>query len=161
MRQDSFGASVMVRCEVRLRMRVARPIARGRNRLSVGPSSATTEWIRSSSPTSSWLFSALEIADSSSLLQAFAAPRDVRARIARAWGTSLPRMWSQTSRALRAEVRTYLAWARTSTPGSAAGRRPLRPRDAARAAGFDGASGCLDGLSFGFLAAGFFAAGLD
>ena len=36
--------SVMVRCEVRLRIRVARPMARGRNRLSVGPSSA---WPRS------------------------------------------------------------------------------------------------------------------
>src|SRR3954469_12521000 len=100
------------------------------------------------------------MADSSSLLQALAAPRGVKARMARASATSLPRMWSQTRRALRAEVRTYLAWARTSTAGSAAGRRPLRPRDAARAAGFDGASGCLfDGLSF-LAAAGFLAFGL-
>src|SRR3954454_20033929 len=113
----------MDRCEVRLRIRVARPMARGRKRLSVGPSSAWTSRMRSSSPTSSWLCSALATADSSSLLQALAAPRGVNARIARASLTSLPRMWSHTRRALRADVRTYLAWARTVTPAGAGVRR--------------------------------------
>src|SRR3954452_17575269 len=90
--RDSFGVSVMVRCEVRLRMRVARPMARGRYRLSVGPSSAWTATMRRSSPTSSWLCSAFAIADSSSFSHGFAAARGVYARIARASTTSLPRM---------------------------------------------------------------------
>src|SRR5947209_14226216 len=89
-------------------------MARGRNRLIVGPSSAWTVLTYRSSPTSSWLFSALAIADSSSLLQSRATARGVWARIARASITVLPRMWSQTSRALRAEERTYFAWARTT-----------------------------------------------
>ncbi len=63
-----------------------------------------------------------------------ATPRGVKARMARASATSLPRMWSQTSRALRAEVRTYLAWARDEHAparlrrggGAAAGRRLRR-----------------------------------
>ena len=58
---------------MRLRIRVARPMARGRKRLSVGPSSACTAAIRSSSPTSSWLCSALATADSSSLSHGLAA----------------------------------------------------------------------------------------
>src|SRR5215207_3906410 len=105
-------------------------MARGRNRLSVGPSSAYTAAMRRSSPTSSWLCSALATADSSSFAQSFAAARGVKARMARASATSLPRMWSQTSRALRADVRTYLAWARTSTP---TGASRLRRRDGAGA----------------------------
>src|SRR6185312_14749127 len=88
----SFGVSVIVRWLVSLRMRVARPMARGRNRLSVGPSSALTANTRSSSPISSWLCSALAIADSSSLLQSRATARGVCARIARASCTDLPRM---------------------------------------------------------------------
>src|SRR6185503_17852183 len=141
----SFGVSVIVRWLVRLRMRVARPMARGRNRLSVGPSSAVTANTNRSSPISSWLCSALAIADSSTLLQSRATARGVCARIARASCTDLPRMWSHTRRALRAEVRTYLAWARTSTvspsrragarragaasvAGSSAAPRPRRPR---------------------------------
>ena len=44
-------------------------LARGRNRLIVGPSSAVTAFTYRSSPTSSWLCSALATADSSSLLQ--------------------------------------------------------------------------------------------
>src|SRR3954452_21827264 len=123
----------MVRCEVRLRIRVARPMARGRKRLSVGPSSACTDSIRSSSPTSSWLCSALATADSSSFSHGLAAPRGVNARIARASTTSLPRMWSHTSRALRADVRTYLACARTRIPGSGR-RRRSRLRGCASAA---------------------------
>ena len=88
----SFGVKVIVRWDVRLRIRVARPIARGRYRLSVGPSSAWIEAIFSSSPTSSWLCSALAIADSRSFSHGLAAPRGVKDRIARACSTSLPRM---------------------------------------------------------------------
>src|SRR4051794_19561981 len=88
----SIGVSWMVRWLVRLRMRVARPMARGRKRLIVGPGSANTAWILRSSPTRSWLFSALATADSSSLLQASAADRVWKARIDRASATVLPRM---------------------------------------------------------------------
>ena len=57
--------------------------------------------------------------------------RGVSARIARASSTDLPRMWSQTRRALRAEVRTYLACARTS--GARARRDGARGRGGAAA----------------------------
>src|SRR5437588_11389481 len=81
------------------------------------------------------------MADSSSLLQSRAAARGAKSRIARASSTDLPRMWSQTRRALRADERTYLAWARTTggaTSGSEA-PRPVRvradaPREPPRAA---------------------------
>ena len=53
---------------VRLRMRDARPMARGRKRLRVGPSSAVTDKIRRSSPSSSWLCSALATAELEQLL---------------------------------------------------------------------------------------------
>ncbi len=62
---------------MRLRILVARPIARGRNRLIVGPSSAWTALTYRSSPTSSWLCSAFATADSSSLLQSCATARGV------------------------------------------------------------------------------------
>ena len=114
--------SVIVRWLVRLRMRVARPMARGRNRFSVGPSSAYTAWIFRSSPLRSWLFSALATADSSSLRQSSATERGEKARIARASSTLLPLMWSVMSRALRGELRTNFAVARTVTSGSASRR---------------------------------------
>src|SRR5213595_8374 len=101
-------------------------MARGRNLRMVGPSSACTALTYRSSPTSSWLFSALATAESSSLLQSRAIARGVRARIARASSTDLPRMWSHTSRALRAEDRTYLAWARTTGAGRFGSRRDRR-----------------------------------
>src|SRR5436305_8191212 len=97
----SLGVSKIVRWLVRLRILVARPIARGLNRLIVGPSSAVIDLTYRSSPTSSWLFSALATADSSSLLQSRATVRGVWERIARASSTVLPRMWSQPSLALR------------------------------------------------------------
>jgi hypothetical protein len=52
---------------VRLWIGVARPWARGRNRFKVGPSSTVIEATRISSPIRSWLFSALEAAESISL----------------------------------------------------------------------------------------------
>src|SRR5687768_9779311 len=92
--------------------------------------------MRRSSPTSSWLCSALATADSSSLSHGFAAARGVKARIERASATSLPRMWSQTRRALRAEVRTYFAFAWTRIPGSGRRRR-------SRLAGLEATASCV------------------
>src|SRR5579875_2550547 len=148
----SFGVSKIVRWLVRFRIRVARPIARGRKRLIVGPSSACAALTTRSSPTSSWLCSALATADSSSLLQSRAIALGVTARIARASSTDLPRMWSHTSRALRALERTYFACARTTGAGSP-GCRPPRPRrrrgvEAARAvSSATGVSSTLSELS--------------
>src|SRR3954468_18392219 len=122
-------------------MRVARPIARGRKRLSVGPSSAVMAWMRRSSPTSSWLCSALATADSSSLLQSRATERGVCARIARASCTALPRTWSATRRDLRAEDRTYLAVAPTTTRPSARRGAAARRGRGAGAGGGGGAGG--------------------
>ena len=48
-----LGVSKIVRWLVRLRILVARPSARGRKRLIVGPSSAWTAFTYKSSPTSS------------------------------------------------------------------------------------------------------------
>ena len=114
---------------MRLRMRVARPMARGRKRLSVGPSSAVTARMRSSSPIE--LVVVLGVGDRGleQLAPVARRPRGAcDARIARASSTDLPRMWSQTRRALRADVRTYLACARTT---GAARRRVLGARGAA------------------------------
>src|SRR5262249_24811801 len=88
--QYSLGVSPIVKWEVRLRIGVARPMARGRKRLSVGPSSAVTNAMRRSSPTNSWLCSALATADSKSLVQSRATWRGVCARIARASSTDFP-----------------------------------------------------------------------
>src|SRR5205823_11232661 len=60
-------STVMVMWQVRLRIRYARPCARGRNRLSVGPSSTYASATRSESGSSRSLFSALAIALASTL----------------------------------------------------------------------------------------------
>src|SRR5699024_9028730 len=52
---------------VRLRMRVPRPLARALNRFRVGPSSTMMVVTYSSSTSAPWLFSALAIADSTTL----------------------------------------------------------------------------------------------
>ena len=57
----------MVMWQVRLRMRYARPCARGRNRFSVGPSSTNASLTSSESGSSRSLFSALAIALASTL----------------------------------------------------------------------------------------------
>src|SRR6185369_8901124 len=85
-------------------------------------------------------------ADSSTLLQSRATARGVNARIARASSTDLPRMWSQTRRALRAELLTYLACARTRT-----GR--AWPSWSAAAALLAGASSAAVALALGALLA--------
>src|SRR5213075_2809420 len=78
----SLGSSPIERCDVRLRIFVARPMARGRKRFSVGPSSAVTNAMRRSPSSNEWFSAALATADSSSLLQASATWRLVWTRIA-------------------------------------------------------------------------------
>ena len=92
--------------QVRLRIRFTRPRARGRQRLSVGPSSATA--VRTNRSSTSWplLFSALAIADASTLPASRAAALVWKARMVVASAADLPRMCSSTRRALRADVRT-------------------------------------------------------
>ena len=69
---------------VRLSIRVARPRARARQRLIVGPSSTVICEMRMSSAMRSWLFSALAAAESSSLAMLRAAPRGSQSRMASA-----------------------------------------------------------------------------
>ena len=53
----------IVMWQVRLLMRVARPLALGRNRRIVGPSSTVTRTTTSSRASRPWLWSALAMAD--------------------------------------------------------------------------------------------------
>ena len=86
--------------QVRLRMRVARPRARGRHRLIVVPSSAKQAETNSSSGSSSSLCSALATAERSSLPTRMAASRSVKRRMSSASPTGLSRIRSSTSRTL-------------------------------------------------------------
>src|SRR3954471_21268407 len=61
-----------------------------------------------------WFASALATAERSTFSTSRAAARWVKASTVRASGTLRPRMWSATSRALRGDIRTHLATARTS-----------------------------------------------
>ena len=91
---------------VRLLIGVARPSARGRNRRRVGPSSTVISTTFISSAIRSWLFSALEAADSISLRMSTAAPRGENSSSARARSMCRPRTWLAMSRALRGGIRT-------------------------------------------------------
>src|SRR5918911_3162972 len=118
-------------------MRVARPSARGRNRLSVGPSSIHARVTTSSSAGRPRLCSALAIADSRTLPIGVAAPRWVNLSTRRASSTWRPRMRFTTRRALVGEIRTKLAEARASCASGAirvAMTLLLHPRSAFRAA---------------------------
>ena len=120
-------ATTTVMWHVRLRMRVARPRARGRKRRSVGPSSAKQASTNSSSASCSSLCTALATALARTLRMSLATSRVVNCRISSARRTSRPRIRSRTSRALDAEPRRYLAVA--LVPGGR--RRPAtRPRSA-------------------------------
>jgi hypothetical protein len=99
---------------MRLRICAARPRARGRQRLIVGPSSTYTVFTTRSSPIRLWFASALATAERRSLSISRAAARSLNASIVRASGTVRPRMCSTTSRALRGVIRTHFAAARTS-----------------------------------------------
>ena len=94
---------------VRLRIRYARPWARGRIRLAVGPSSAwmvATTRVAGSSPS---LFWALAAALAITLATGSLAPWGAQGRMSSASVTDLPRTRSITRRALDAEMRTKRA----------------------------------------------------
>src|SRR2546421_10879488 len=91
-------------------MKKARPIARGCTRFSEGPPSAMACTTRRSSRLRTWwLCSAFATAERSTFSMRRAAARGVYSRVARASPTDLPRIWSRTSRAFRAETRTNRA----------------------------------------------------
>ena len=96
---------------VRFLIGVARPIAAGVKRLRVGPS-FTTAYLTRSWSTSSAVFSrsarcsAFATADLSTLWICFAANFFENRRMAYAWGTACPRIWSITRRIFRADWRT-------------------------------------------------------
>jgi len=97
--------------QVRFMIRAYRPRARGRPRLSVGPSSANAVETRRSSPFQcrSGRDSAFAIAELSTFSTSRATARFENARIVSASGTERPRIRSVTSRALRALECTHLA----------------------------------------------------
>src|SRR6267142_5349984 len=91
-------------------MKKARPIARGCTRFSDGPPSAMACTTRRSSRLRTWwLCSAFATAERSTFSMRRAAARGVYSRVARASPTDLPRIWSRTRRAFRAETRTNRA----------------------------------------------------
>src|SRR5687768_8467817 len=96
-------------------MKKARPIARGCTRFMEGPPSATACTTRRSSRLRIWkLCSALATAERSTFSMSRAAARGVNSRVARASPTGRLRIWSRTSRALRADTRTKRARATAS-----------------------------------------------
>ncbi len=110
--------SRIVMCAVRLRIRIARPRARGCQRFIVTPSSANASSTTRDSSSSPWLLTAFAIAESSTRRMSSAAWRVANRSWTRASATGRPRTCSSTIRALRADVRTHLAWARTSPVSS-------------------------------------------
>ena len=123
-RSSLSRATTTVMWHVRLRMRVARPRARGRKRRSVGPSSAKQARTNSSSASCSSLCTALATALASTLRMSWATSRVVNCRISSARRTSRPRIRSRTSRALEAEPRRYLAVALVIGRSSSINRAP-------------------------------------
>src|SRR2546426_662231 len=95
----------------RFKIGVARPIAAWVKRLRVGPSFTTAYWTRSRSASKAAFSrcaccSAFATADFSTLWICFAASFFEKRRMAYASGTARPRIWSMTSRILRADWRT-------------------------------------------------------
>src|SRR5690606_13970900 len=90
---------------VRLRMRVPRPFARAMKRFSVGPSSTMMVVTLSSSTSAPWLFSALAIADSTTLRIMWAAFLSENFSRLTARSADSPRTWSATRRAFCGEMR--------------------------------------------------------
>src|SRR3546814_12969415 len=90
---------------VRLRMRVPRPLARAMKRFSVGPSSTMMVLTFSSSTSAPWLFSALAIADSTTLRIMWAAFLSENFSRLTARSADRPRTWSATTRAFCGEMR--------------------------------------------------------
>src|SRR5205823_7317369 len=105
-------------------MKKARPIARGCTRFSEGPPSAMACTTRRSSRLRTWwLCSAFATAERSTFSIRRAAARGVNSSVARASPTDLPRIWSRTSRALRADTRTKRALACVIIASRLPGRR--------------------------------------
>src|SRR6185295_15029671 len=98
-----------VTCEVRLRTFVARPYARGRNRLSVGPSSTHAFDTTRFSLITPGCCSAFAIAESKSFSTSRVAPSGEKRRMRCASATCCPRIMSTTRRIFRGEVRMCLA----------------------------------------------------
>src|SRR5690606_6941286 len=90
---------------VRLRMRVPRPFARAMKRVSVGPSSTMMVVTFSSSTSAPWLFSALAIADSTTLRIRWAAFLSENLSRLTARSADSPRTWFATRRAFCGEMR--------------------------------------------------------
>src|SRR6476620_10158483 len=90
---------------VRLRIRVPRPLARAMKRFSDGPSSTMMVVTFSASTSAPWLFSALAIADSTTLRIMWAAFLSENFSRLTARSAERPRTWSATSRAFCGEMR--------------------------------------------------------
>src|SRR6266536_3560866 len=110
-------STTTVMWQVRLRIRYARPCARGRNRFSVGPSSTYASATRSESASSRSLFSALAMALASTLYTGVLAACGANCSTVSASFAGRPRTRLTTRRAFVAEMRTCRATARA--PGSA------------------------------------------
>src|SRR5918993_2773903 len=100
-------------CVMGLWIGKARPWARGRHRLIVGPSFAIASAMYSSSAERFMLFSALAVALFSTRATSRAAACGMNRRMALASSTGLPLIASVTRRAFRVEPRRYLAVAET------------------------------------------------
>src|SRR6185503_3942937 len=122
--QPSRSPTVTVMWVTPLWIGKARPWARGRQRLIVGPLSARASRTSSSSTAMFRLFSAFAAALLSTPATSFAACWGMNRSRAVASSTERPRIASTTRRALRVDPRTYLAVAETFIAGS------LRCRDA-------------------------------
>src|SRR6476469_6390210 len=90
---------------VRLRIRVPRPLARAMKRFSDGPSSTMMVVTFSASTSAPWLFSALAIADSTTLRIMWAAFLSENFSRLTARSADRPRTWSATRRAFWGEMR--------------------------------------------------------
>src|SRR5688500_5415876 len=90
---------------VRFRIRVPRPLARAMKRFRVGPSSTMIVLTLSSSTSAPWLFSALAIADSTTLRIMWAAFLSENFSRLTARSADSPRTWSATRRAFCGEMR--------------------------------------------------------
>src|SRR3954468_24031177 len=117
---------------VRLRIREARPWARGRNRLRVGPSSTNASVMNRSSGSRRWLrtcarCSALATAESSTLPTGSLAACGSNFMIACASLAGSPRMRSTTRRTLVGDIRTYFAVALPTRTRSGMGSDTTRP----------------------------------
>ncbi len=91
---------------VRLRMRYARPCARGWNRFMVGPSSTVIVEITSVEGSRSKLFSAFATALATSLATGVAAACWANCSTEAAWPTGMPRTRSTTRRTFIGDMRT-------------------------------------------------------